>query len=115
MKTKTIQQTVRFKASPLRVYEMLMDSRKHESLSGERARISKRVGGRFTAWGSHISGFNLVLNPAKKSCRPGGRPDGRLTTTPLIVDLHKVMPHMTRRVATRKSLVLASGIQKRIL
>jgi len=66
MKTKTIQQTVIFKAPPLRVYEILMDSRKHQSLSGERAYISKKVGGRFTAWGSHISGFNLALKPGEK-------------------------------------------------
>jgi hypothetical protein len=24
------------------------------------------VGGKFTAWGSHISGINLVLKPGKK-------------------------------------------------
>ena len=66
MKTKTIQQTVIFKAPPLRVYEILMDSRKHQSLSGERADISKKVGGCFTAWGSHISGFNLALKPGEK-------------------------------------------------
>src|SRR5215472_3096816 len=71
MKTKTIQQTVIFKAPPLRVYEILMDSRKHQSLSGERADISKKVGGCFTAWGSHISGFNLVGHPEaiRVSCR----------------------------------------------
>jgi activator of HSP90 ATPase len=45
---------------------MLMDSRKHRSLSGEKAEISNKVGGRFTAWGSHISGINLVLNRGVK-------------------------------------------------
>src|SRR5262249_12629163 len=66
MKTKTLQQTVTFKASPRQVYDMLMDSRKHKSLSGQRAKISKKVGGKFTAWGSHISGINLVLKPGSK-------------------------------------------------
>jgi activator of HSP90 ATPase len=66
MKTKTIKQTVTFKAPPLKVYEMLMDSGKQQSLSGEKAAISNKVGGRFTAWGSHISGINLVLNPGQK-------------------------------------------------
>src|SRR6516225_2677364 len=66
MKTKTIQQTVRFPASPRTVYELLMDSRKHAALSGERARISRRVGGTFTAWGSHISGINLALKPGRR-------------------------------------------------
>jgi hypothetical protein len=45
MKTKTIRQTVTFKAQPMEVYDMLMDSKKHKSLSGEEARISKKVGG----------------------------------------------------------------------
>ena len=66
MRTKTLQQTVTFKASPRQVYDMLMDSKKHQSLSGERAKISKKVGGKFTAWGSHISGINLVLKPGSK-------------------------------------------------
>ena len=66
MQTKTLQQTVTFKASPQEVYDMLMDSKKHRSLSGEPAKISKKVGGNFTAWGSHLSGINLVLKPGKK-------------------------------------------------
>jgi activator of HSP90 ATPase len=66
MKTKTLQQKVRFRASPTEVYEMLMDSRKHRSLSGMPAKISKKIGGRFTAWGSHITGFNLALLPGRK-------------------------------------------------
>ena len=66
MKTKTLQQKVRFKASPTEVYEMLMDSEKHRSLSGMPAKISKKVGGRFTAWGSHITGFNLALLSGRK-------------------------------------------------
>jgi activator of HSP90 ATPase len=66
MKTKTIRHTVTFHATPTEVYQMLMDSRKHRSLSGEKAKISNRVGGRFTAWGSHITGINLVLKPGEK-------------------------------------------------
>jgi uncharacterized protein YndB with AHSA1/START domain len=66
VQTKTLQQTVTFKASPQEVYDMLMDSKKHQSLSGVSAKISKKVGGKFTAWGSHLSGINLVLKPGKK-------------------------------------------------
>jgi activator of HSP90 ATPase len=64
--TTTIRQTVTFNASPEDVYEMIMDSKKHESLSGEKAIISREVGGAFKAWGEHISGFNLVLHPGRK-------------------------------------------------
>jgi uncharacterized protein YndB with AHSA1/START domain len=66
MKTKTLRQNVTFKASPRDVYDMLMVSKKHASLSGEPARISNKVGGEFTAWGSHISGFNLALVPGRR-------------------------------------------------
>jgi hypothetical protein len=45
MNIKTIRQTVKFPAPPRAVYDLLMDSRKHKSLSGEAARISKRTGG----------------------------------------------------------------------
>jgi activator of HSP90 ATPase len=64
--TTTIRQVVTFTASPEDVYEMIMDSRKHEALSGEKADISRDVGGAFKAWGDHISGFNLMLQPGQK-------------------------------------------------
>src|SRR5262249_49363378 len=66
MKTKTIQQTVRFKAAPQAVYELLMNSKKHSLLSGEKAVISTKVPGKFTAWNGHITGFNLALKPGAK-------------------------------------------------
>ena len=58
MKTRTLQQTIAFKASPRDVDEMIMDSRKHSLLSGEKAKISRKVGGSLTAWSGHISGIN---------------------------------------------------------
>jgi activator of HSP90 ATPase len=64
--TTTIRQTMAFKAPPQEVYETIMDTGKHEALSGEKAVISREVGGAFTAWGDHISGFNLVLQPGRK-------------------------------------------------
>lgn len=64
--TTTIRQTIIFSTSPQEVYETIIDSRKHESLSGEKAIISKEVGGAFKAWGEHISGFNLALEPGQK-------------------------------------------------
>jgi activator of HSP90 ATPase len=64
--TTTIRQTVTFSAPPHEVYEVLMESGKQASLSGEAAVISREVGGAFTAWGDHISGFNLALQPDKK-------------------------------------------------
>ena len=65
MRTKTLQQTVTL-ASPREVYNMLMDTKKHQSLSGQPAKMSHKVGGGFTAWVSHISGFNLALKLGQK-------------------------------------------------
>jgi uncharacterized protein YndB with AHSA1/START domain len=63
---KTIRQTVTFQASPKAVYEALMDSRRHAKFSHAPARISRKPGGRFTAYGSYISGVNLELVPGRK-------------------------------------------------
>jgi activator of HSP90 ATPase len=66
VKTKTIQQTVRFEATPREVYELLMDSTKHQSLSGEKAILSRGIPGKFAVWNGHITGFNLALQPGAK-------------------------------------------------
>ena len=66
MKTKTIRQSITFKASPHEVYDALMDSRKHARFTGAKARISCKVGGKFTAYDGYIEGVNLNLVPDKK-------------------------------------------------
>lgn len=67
MKTRTLKQSVTFTgASPREVYDLIMDSRKHTSLSREKAVISKKVGGPFSAWSGHLTGFNLALKPGEK-------------------------------------------------
>jgi activator of HSP90 ATPase len=67
MKTRTLRQTVTFKgASPRELYDLIMNSKKHTSLSREIAVISKKVGGAFFAWNGHLSGYNLVLRPGKR-------------------------------------------------
>lgn len=66
MKTKNIRQSVTFKASPHEVYEALMDSRRHAKFTGEKARISRKIGGKLIAYGGYIEGANLDLVPDKK-------------------------------------------------
>lgn len=64
--TATIRHTTTFAAPPQEVYGIIMDSKKHESLSGEKASTSWEIGGAFIAWGDHIGGFNLVLQPGRE-------------------------------------------------
>lgn len=81
MRTRTVRQTVTFKASPHEVYEMLMDSRKHSSFTGDKATISRRVGGKFTV-GEYIEGVNLELVQDKKivqSWRGADWPEGHFS------------------------------------
>jgi len=66
VKTKNIRQSVTFKASPHEVYEALMDSRRHAKLTGEKARVSRKIGGKLMAYGGYIEGANLDLVPDKK-------------------------------------------------
>ena len=64
--SQTIRQSVTFKATPHEVYEVLMDSRKHARFTGSKASISRKVGGKFTAYAGYITGTNLELVADRK-------------------------------------------------
>jgi activator of HSP90 ATPase len=66
MQTKTIKQSVLFKSTPHEIYEMLMDPKKHSEFTGDKAKISRRVGGKFSVFGGYATGENLELVPDKK-------------------------------------------------
>ena len=66
MKTRTIRQTVTFKAEPHDVYEILMDSRKHAKFTESRCTISRKVGGKFSISDGYIHGQNVELVPDEK-------------------------------------------------
>ncbi|TSA46032.1 hypothetical protein D4R52_01375 [bacterium] len=63
---KTIKQSVVLKGSPHQVYEMLMDEKIHAAFTGAGAKISRKKGGKFTAWDDYIEGTNLELVPDEK-------------------------------------------------
>ncbi len=64
--TKTIRQSVTFKASPHDVYEALMDPKKYAQFAGGPATISRKVGGKFSEMDGSITGTNLELVPDVK-------------------------------------------------
>ncbi len=64
--SKTVRQTITFKASPHEVYEALMDGKKHAKFSGADVKMDRKVGGKFSVWDGQITGTNLNLIPDKK-------------------------------------------------
>jgi activator of HSP90 ATPase len=63
---KQIKQRVTLNATPRQVYEALMDSRAHAAFTGAKAKISRRIGGRFQAYGPYIAGINVELVEGKR-------------------------------------------------
>jgi activator of HSP90 ATPase len=63
---KNIRQTATFKASPHEVYEALMDAKKHAEFTGGEAKISRKVGGKFSIYDGEVEGENLELVPDQK-------------------------------------------------
>jgi activator of HSP90 ATPase len=61
----TIRQTVSFDASPHAVFEALLDSRKHSAFTGAKASLSRKVGGKISAWDGYIEGKNLRIEKDK--------------------------------------------------
>ncbi len=64
--TKTVRQTVLFNATPHEVYEALLDSRTHSAFTGGKARIVRRVGGSFSAFGGWATGKIRELEKDRK-------------------------------------------------
>jgi activator of HSP90 ATPase len=59
-----IEQTASFtKITPADLYELFVDSAKHSAATGMPAKVSREVGGKWSAFGGMISGKNLALVP----------------------------------------------------
>ena len=88
MKTRDIKQTVRFRAKPHEIYAALMDSRKHSRFTGDRASISRKTGGKITAYDGYIEGKNLELEDDKKIVqlwRASDWPEGHFSKVSFII------------------------------
>lgn len=62
----TIQQSVRFRTSPQALYDLYVDSKKHSRATGGPARITGKVGRKFTAFGGQLEGRTLFLARGKQ-------------------------------------------------
>jgi activator of HSP90 ATPase len=63
--TPAIQQSVEFDVKPETLYEMYMDSKQHAQATGAPAKVSRKAGGAFTAFGGQLKGKSLLLIPNK--------------------------------------------------
>jgi activator of HSP90 ATPase len=98
MATRTIRQSVTFKASPHDVYEALMDSKKHAKFTGSKASISREMGGKFSAFDGYAEGINLQLVPDKKivqSWRASDWPEGHYSKVTFLFKEIKGGTHLT--------------------
>jgi hypothetical protein len=59
--TRVIQQSVQFPVPPEELFEIYLDSMKHSDATGGAARMSRKAGGEFTAWGGQLGGRNLLI------------------------------------------------------
>lgn len=64
--TPLIQQTVRFRATPTTLFNLYLDSRKHTLATGAPAKVSRKAGGKFSAFGGRIGGKTLAIEPGKR-------------------------------------------------
>jgi len=63
--TAIIQRTT-LDAPPGEIFEMLMNTRRHARFTGESARIGRRVGASFSAYGGYITGVNVEIVPNRR-------------------------------------------------
>jgi activator of HSP90 ATPase len=62
--TPVIEQTASFaRVAPADLYELFMDSAKHSAATGMPAKASRKVGGKWSAFGGMILGKTLALVP----------------------------------------------------
>lgn len=58
-----IVQSVPFNCPPTTLFELYMDSAKHAAVTNHPAKISRRAGGKFSAFNGALSGKNLLVIP----------------------------------------------------
>ncbi len=88
LKVTILKQTVVIPASPIEIYNALIDDKIHSQFTGSKATCNPKVGGKFTAWDGYISGKNLELEKGKRIVQewtttewPEGYPPSRLELT----------------------------------
>jgi len=58
-----IRQSIVLKAAPDELFDTFLDARRHSAMTGAPAKISRRAGAAFTAFGGQLRGRNLLVVP----------------------------------------------------
>jgi len=66
MNTKTIRQTIQFKAKPQDIYEIIMNEKKHGAITDSKVKMSPKIKGKFTTFDGYCHGYNIELEEGKK-------------------------------------------------
>ncbi len=117
MKTGSIKQTVTFNAAPEKVYELLMDAKKHAAFTGADANMTSKVKGKFNAYDGYIHGYNIELIKAEKIIQAwhfaeDGWPEDHYSTCTFTLELKNGRTKLTftqTDVPEHKVLALTDG------
>lgn len=66
MKTGTIHQEVKFKATALQVYKLLMEAETHSAFTGDFVNVDENIGTKFEVFGGYCKVINRELELGKK-------------------------------------------------
>lgn len=66
MKTKSIKQTVTFNANLEKVYQLIINQKKHAAFTGSQVTMSTKIKGKFTVFDGYCHGYNIELTGGKK-------------------------------------------------
>ena len=66
MVTKSIKQSVTFDAPAKKVYDLILDQKKHAAFTGSNVVMSKKVKGKLDIFDGYIRGYNIELMEGEK-------------------------------------------------
>jgi hypothetical protein len=72
---KTIKHRVRFKIPPETIYELLADSCRRSEITGRKAVMSDKVGGKVSTDAGQVTGVNVDLVPGRRLVQAWRRKD----------------------------------------
>ena len=105
----TIRQTVLLEAPPHAVFEAILDSKKHSAFTGDKASLSRKVGGKFTAFDGYIRGENVKIEKDKVIVQSWRNTDFKETDPD-----SKVMFHFSKKGKGTRLLFVHSNVPNRL-